>query len=215
MPVHDWSRVPANVFLHFRLCWLVSIRTLINRMLPADWYALMVPDAFDPDADPAHPVVGRRAIAVFDKSARRKAVIDVPPPETKERAEDHERYARRAAGQLVQSVSLLVIDVFPQIGGSSRRVTEAIWNAVSPTEFMLPPERPLTAVAFSAQRPVSAFVEPLSLGDSLPDMPLFIGPDVYVSAPLEGPYMDAFDGVPRHFRDAITAPGEGGAPNGA
>src|SRR5215213_4055078 len=121
MPVHDWTRVPANVFLHFRLCRLVGIRTCLNRLLPADWCALMVPDAFDPDADPAHPVVGRRAVAVYDKSGRRAAVVDIPPPETKERVEGLERYVRQAAGQLGEGVSLLTIDVFPQTGESSRR----------------------------------------------------------------------------------------------
>jgi hypothetical protein len=214
MPVHDWTRVPADVFFHFRLCWLVDLRLRVSQILPPDWCALMVPDAFDPDADPVPPVRGRRAVAVFDKAARRTAVIDVPPPDAKDRAAEVERYARKVAGQLERGVNVLVVDVYPQVGNGSRRVADAIWNVVSSAEFNLPPERPLTVAAFATGRQNRAFVEPLSPGDTLPDMPLFIGPDLFVPAPLEASYVHAFDGVPRHFRAMITARREGGPADG-
>lgn len=215
MPVHDWTRLPASVFLHFRLCWLVEIRCEINRSLPADHYALMVPDAFDPDADPANPIAGHRAVAIFHQSStRRVAVIDVIPPETKLRVEAIEKYARRAIAQVDQGVNAMVIDVFPQVGSSPLRAADAIWFEIASTHLELPAERPLTLSTFSTGPRTQVFLEPLRLGDPLPDMPLFFGADQYIPVSLEPTYISAFEGVPRHFREALTAPATEGGANG-
>ena len=43
-----------------------------------------------------------------------------------------------------------------------------------------------------------AFVEPVGVGDTLINMPLFLEPGRYVSVPLEETYRTAFESVPRH-----------------
>jgi hypothetical protein len=46
-------------------------------------------------------------------------------------------------------------------------------------------------------------VEPVAVGDTLTDMPLFLAPDWYVSVPLEATYEPAYRGVPRRFREVL------------
>jgi hypothetical protein len=48
-------------------------------------------------------------------------------------------------------------------------------------------------------------IEPLAVGDSLPDMPLFLEPDLHVEVPLEPTYMRAWEAVPRRWREVIDA----------
>jgi hypothetical protein len=38
-----------------------------------------------------------------------------------------------------------------------------------------------------------AYVEPIAVGEALPDMPIFLKPDFYVPAPLEESYQTTWD----------------------
>jgi hypothetical protein len=49
-----------------------------------------------------------------------------------------------------------------------------------------------------------AFVEPVSVGDDLPDMPLFLTDHTYVSIPLEAVYAAAVRRRARVWRDVLT-----------
>jgi hypothetical protein len=66
----------------------------------------------------------------------------------------------------------------------------------------------LTCVAYVGGPGAEAFIEPLGFGDALPDMPLFLTPEVYVPVPLEATYQAAWDGMPAYWRDVLTAPSE-------
>ena len=58
---------------------------------------------------------------------------------------------------------------------------------------------------------VEVFLDPVAVGDFLPDMPLFLTPQVYVPVPLEATYCAAWETVPKFWRDVITAPPANGA----
>lgn len=57
--------------------------------------------------------------------------------------------------------------------------------------FLLPPDKPLTLAAFAAGPEIVAYVEPVAVGDTLPDRRIFLTPDSCVNRPLESTY----DGV--------------------
>src|SRR4029079_12655852 len=41
MPIHDWTRVDAGIFHHFRQHWIVETTHVLNeRLLPSRYYAL-------------------------------------------------------------------------------------------------------------------------------------------------------------------------------
>jgi hypothetical protein len=79
----------------------------------------------------------------------------------------------------------------------------AIWSEIVDDDFELPPDQPLTLVAYSAGDLKRAYIEPVAPGASLPDMTLFLEPDRYVPVPLEQTYQSAFDAVPRRWQGEL------------
>jgi hypothetical protein len=49
----------------------------------------------------------------------------------------------------------------------------------------------------------AAYVEPVAVGDRLPDMPLFLANDYYVPVPLEPTYRATWDASPEEMRVAV------------
>ena len=55
-------------------------------------------------------------------------------------------------------------------------------------DFELPADQRLTHAAYDAGPPAVSYVEPVAVGQALPEMPLFLKPEFYVPAPLEDTY---------------------------
>ena len=60
-------------------------------------------------------------------------------------------------------------------------------------DFEMPGDQRLTLAAYDAGPPRVAYVEPIAVGEVLPDMPIFLKPDFYVPAPLEETYRTTWD----------------------
>ena len=69
--------------------------------------------------------------------------------------------------------------------------------------FVLPASRPLTLAAYMADRLPEAFVEPVAVGQTFPDMPLFLTVGWYVKVPLELTYSAAYEGLPSVVKDVV------------
>ena len=50
-----------------------------------------------------------------------------------------------------------------------------------------------------------AYVEPITVGDELPEMPLFLKPGIYVRAPLEATYRAAWSVFPNALKGLLEA----------
>ena len=61
-------------------------------------------------------------------------------------------------------------------------------------------------IAYSAGPRMTAYIEPLAVGDPLTPMPLFLTPSTYVTVPLEETYLAAYCGVPRRWREVLAPP---------
>jgi hypothetical protein len=70
----------------------------------------------------------------------------------------------------------------------------------------LPPDNPLTLVSYECDLRTRGYLEPLAVGDPLPDMPLFLEPEVFVDVPLEKTYLGAWEAVPVRWRRVIEPP---------
>ena len=75
----------------------------------------------------------------------------------------------------------------------------------SPARLLRPADKPLTLAAYQSGSVIRAFVEPVSVGDTLIDMPLFLEPGRYVATPLEETYQTAFASVPRRWRTVLES----------
>jgi hypothetical protein len=70
-------------------------------------------------------------------------------------------------------------------------------------EYVVPSDQTLTLVSYRADGMVEAYVEHLTVGDPLSEMPLFVDPDLYINIPLELTYQTAYRGVPDFWRHVI------------
>jgi hypothetical protein len=50
-----------------------------------------------------------------------------------------------------------------------------------------------------------AYVEPVAVGDLLPDMPLFLEPEVHVPTPLEATYQTTWNAFPAALKGLLGA----------
>jgi hypothetical protein len=134
------------------------------------------------------------------------AMIEIVSPGNKNNRREFDAFVKKADEILKAGIHLLIVDLFPPGPRDPQGIHRAIWgdgaedDAVTP-----PPDKPLTCAAYIGGRPREGFVEPGAVGDPLPEMPLFLTPDVYVRIPLETTYRSAWDAVPAVWRDALTA----------
>jgi len=103
-------------------------------------------------------------------------------------------------------IHLLILDSFPSGPRDPDGVHALIWGQLHSEPFHLPPEQPLTFVAYESASPLCAYIEPVAVGDPLPDMPLFLMPNGCVMVPLEATYQAAFEVQPRRWRNVLVPP---------
>ena len=92
----------------------------------------------------------------------------------------------------VPRIHLLIIDLIPPGLRDPQGIHKVIWDELIDNDFALPEDKPLTVVAVQADKFPESFVEPVAVGDELPDMPLFLTPDSYISVPFDAAYCSAW-----------------------
>lgn len=132
------------------------------------------------------------------------AFIEVISPGNKASTATPAKFVQKARELIDNGIHLLTVDLFPPTPRDPHGIHRAIWGEGREGDFPLPPDKPLTCVSYMADVLTEVFLEPLSVGDALPEMPLYLWPSAYVSVPLEKTYMGAWDAVPSLWRDVIT-----------
>lgn len=135
------------------------------------------------------------------------AVIEVVSPGNKSSRHAIRSFAEKAAEFLRAGVHLLVVDLFPPTPRDPQGVHKLIWDEIQDQPFELPPGKPFTLASYSAGFPLEAFVDNIGVGDSLPDMPLFIAPGRYIPCPLETTYQQAWDVFPKALKPPLETAG--------
>ena len=124
------------------------------------------------------------------------AVIELVSPGNKDSRHAIADFARKAVALLQAGVNLLVVDLFPPSRRDPQGIHKIIWDRLYDEPFTLPPGKPLTLAAYEAGTETVAYVEPVAVGEPLPDMPVFIAPGRYVACPLEPTYQAAWEQFP-------------------
>ena len=89
-----------------------------------------------------------------------------------------------------------MIDLFPPTKRDPQGIHKAIWDEFEEEDFELPADQPLVLAAYDAGPTPVAYVESIAVGEALPDMPLFLKPEIYVPTPLEATYRDKLECIP-------------------
>jgi hypothetical protein len=152
-----------------------------------------------------------KVVAVRHASDHRVvAMVEVVSPGNKSTRAAVRRFVEKADEMLKRGVHLLILDLFQSGPRDPQGLHKLIWDEVSENDFALPPQTPLTLAAYIGYPCPEAFVEPVSVGAALPNMPLFLTPDLYVPLPLETTYQAAWQAVPAFWRDVVEGGGSSG-----
>lgn len=213
MPIHDWTRVDDGVFHAFHVSWLGHLQEALNSglLLPPEYYALADQIAGQVRRTTRSGKTSyarkRRTLLIRHRSNHRiVAVIEIVSPGNKASRNEFDAFVRKVSGAVTQGIHVLLIDLFPAGPRDPNGIHPAIWEDLT-GEVEPAADRPLTLVAYASGLETTAYIEPVAVGDTLPDMPLFLDPGQYIEVPLEATYRAAWRGVPAFYREILEAPG--------
>jgi Protein of unknown function (DUF4058) len=146
----------------------------------------------------------QNVIAVRHSSGDRLvAIVEIISPGNKSSQAVFRKFVDKAVELLSQDIHLLILDLIPPTRRNPNGIHGAIWEALTDEEYKAPLGKPLTLAAYEAEMGVRAFVEPVAVGDILPEMPLFLKAGGHVPVALESTYQTAWKAVPRRWRSVI------------
>ncbi len=131
------------------------------------------------------------------------AIVEVVSKGNKSGRRAFDDFVRKAADFLSHGVHLLILDLQPPTPRDPQGIHGSIWDEVAGQEYARPLDKPLTLAAYEAGATIRAFVEPVGVGDTPIDMPLFLQPGRHVPVPIEETYRVAFESVPRRWRRVL------------
>jgi hypothetical protein len=168
-------------------------------------------------APPRARVIRSTEVSVYARKADRVtvrhrhgpvvAVIEIVSPGNKRSNSELRAFVQKTADLIQQGVHVLVIDLFPPTRRDPQGLHRALWDEFEDEDFTLPADKPLTLAAYSAGPIKTAYVEPVAVNDALPDMPLFLEPELYVPVPLEATYRTSWSVFPAALKGLLEAPG--------
>ncbi len=167
-------------------------------------------------APPRTRIVARSEAAGYARKANRitvrhpdgevVALIEIVSPGNKDSRHAVRAFAQKAVAFLRQGVHLLIVDLFPPNPRNPQGIHKVIWDRLQDEPFELPPDKPLTLAAYTAGTDIVGYIEPVAVGDVLPDMPIFLTPDYYVPCPLEATYQATWNLFPTALKGPLEGP---------
>ncbi len=135
------------------------------------------------------------------------AIIEIVSPGNKDSRHAIRAFARKAVEFLHAGIHLLIVDLFPPNRRNPEGIHKVIWDRLHDEPFALPSDKPLTLAAYAAGTEIVAYVEPVAVGDVLPDRPIFLTSDYYVNCPLEATYEATWNVFPAVLKAPLECPG--------
>jgi hypothetical protein len=170
--------------------------------------ATMPPKArFHARAEPDLYAAKAKAVTIRHRSNHRViAIVELVSPGNKSNRHSIRSFVEKAVSALRAGIHLLIVDLFPPGPRDPQGIHKAIWDELIENDFTLPEDKPLTIAAYSADQFPEAFIDPVAVGDTLPEMPLFLTPDVYIPLPLEATYQSAWAALASFWREVLEKP---------
>jgi hypothetical protein len=131
------------------------------------------------------------------------AVIEIVSPGNKDGRASLGEFVDKTVDFLKAGIHLLVIDLFPPTPRDPFGIHKAIWDELHEEEFTFPEGQDRTLVSYEVGSEYVAYVEPIGIGDVLPDMSLFLWYELNVRVPLESTYMATWQASPEELRIAV------------
>jgi hypothetical protein len=163
--------------------------------------------ALEATTDAAFYIAKRRTLVIYHTTGDRiVALIEILSPGNKHSQHTLDDFLDKVMAALRAGYHVLVLDLLPPGRCDPSGMHGVIWEYLTNEPWRAMPDRPLTLASYCARVPITAYVEPISVGRTLPEMPLFLTPDHSIYIPLEQTYMAAWRGVPQRWRRVIEPP---------
>ena len=131
------------------------------------------------------------------------AMIEIVSPANKDRAENIRLLVDKVVEALSAGVHVMLIDLFPPGQHDPQGIHAAIWSRLDPTPLDLPIDAPLTVASYLASWSPEVWLEHRAVSQELPEMFLFLTPDVCVPVPLAATYQAAFAAAPEFWQRVL------------
>ena len=151
-------------------------------------------------------LVRRRSVAVRHVSGHRLvALLEIVSPANKDRRQTVDDFAVKVVDALDVGIHVVVVNLFPPGPYDPQGMHGAIRQRLVQEDdsYQLPADEPLMSASYVAAARVDIYLEQLSVGDILPEMPLFVTQQRYVNLPLETTYQAAYQGMPSFWRGVL------------
>ena len=137
------------------------------------------------------------------------AIVELVSRSNKSSIEDLGLLINKTCSALRLGIHVLVVDLYPPGLHDPQGLHPLIWESMGGETPEFDPTRPLAAVSYEAlgraveSQPLRAYIEPLAVGQPIPDVPLFLHPGQCVLSPLESTYCEAFAALPSRWRTVL------------
>ncbi len=131
------------------------------------------------------------------------AVIEIVSPGNKDSRAALRDFVEKALDFLRAGIHVLIVDLFPPTARDPFGIHKAIWDEIEEEDFAFPEGKDRALASYETGGERAAYVEPVGVGDELPDMPLFLTNDFHILVPLEATYRATWDASPEEMRLAV------------
>lgn len=135
-----------------------------------------------------------RQIALREEETDRMvAVIEIVSRSNKKSSGVRE-FVEKAVMLLENGINVLVLDCYPPRKRDPQGLHARIWGQLMDRPDAQAVTGPaMASYACEAEDTFAYFLQPVTVGQALPDMPLYLAPERFVSLPLENTYQYAFE----------------------
>jgi len=131
------------------------------------------------------------------------AVIEIVSPGNKNSKKALSQFVDKTSEFIASGVHVLVVDVFPPPSRDPQGIHKVIWEQFNEQPFDFPIGKDRILVSYRAEIDPIAYIEPIAVGDTLADMPLFLSDDFYISVPLRQTYEATWESQPQDFHELV------------
>jgi len=142
-------------------------------------------------------------IVVRHHLGRIVAVIEIISPGNKDSQAALWDFAEKTLDLLRAGIHVLIVDLFPPTPRDPCGIHKVLWDVIEEEDFTFPEGKDRILVSYETGAQRTAYIEPVAVGDELPDMPLFLTNSLHVKVPLESTYRATWAATPEEMRTAV------------
>jgi hypothetical protein len=142
-------------------------------------------------------------IVVRHHLGRIVSVIEIVSPGNKDSRAALRDFVDKTIDFLRAGIHVLIIDLFPPTPRDPFGIHKVIWDEIEEEDFVFPEGKDRILASYETGAEHAAYIEPVGVGDKLPNMPLFLMSGMHLKVPLELTYQATWEASPEEMRTAV------------